>query len=146
MAEKKWVHECQVAGDKYGVPPALIWAVIQEESGGQATVVSKAGAVGLMQVIPGIHSCGKTKEQLLNPKYNVDCGALILRSYHDATDRDWSSETLVKRALAAYNWGPGNVMHQPKYDDWPPETQRYADIIWKLYQEGKEGTVWKIPS
>ena len=63
------------------------------ESGGQPDVVSRAGARGLMQVMP-LHSCVS-----FDPEKNILCGIHILTGYIQRSDND------VRAGLAAYNAG-----------------------------------------
>lgn len=86
-------------GEKYA-PPALVKAVMQVESEGKANAVSGKGATGLMQLMPAT-----AKELGVNPKnpeQNVEGGSRYLQRMLNKYD---SQEI----ALAAYNWGPGNI-------------------------------------
>jgi soluble lytic murein transglycosylase-like protein len=92
----------QQAAAKYNLPPELIRGVIRAESNFQADAVSSAGAKGLMQLMP------ETAKDLgvTNPfdvRQNIDGGARYLRQMLDRFGGD------LKRALAAYNAGPGAV-------------------------------------
>lgn len=107
----------RAAGEKWGVPPALIKAVAQVESNLDPKAVSRAGAQGLMQLVPATaHSLGVKNP--FDPQENIFGGARYLRSLLDRFDGD------VLLALAAYNAGPGAV---EKYGGVPPfqETQNY---------------------
>ncbi|MBW2435875.1 MAG: lytic transglycosylase domain-containing protein [Deltaproteobacteria bacterium] len=106
------------AAAKYNLPPALITAVIRAESNFKVRAVSSAGAQGLMQLMPA------TARELgvKNPfdiGQNIDGGAKYLRKM---LDRFGGS---LRKALAAYNAGPGTVM---KYDGRVPyrETRQYV--------------------
>ena len=86
-------------GEEYA-PPALVKAVMQVESGGKADAVSPKGATGLMQLMPAT-----AKDLGVNPKnpeQNVEGGSRYLQRMLNKYD---SQEI----ALAAYNWGPGNI-------------------------------------
>jgi soluble lytic murein transglycosylase-like protein len=90
------------AGRTYGVKSDLLRAVIQAESHGDPAAISRAGAEGLMQLMPA------TSEQygVLNafdPGANVDAGTRYLR---DLLHRYHGN---LELALAAYNAGPGLV-------------------------------------
>lgn len=96
---------------EYSVPEEIIFAVIKVESGFRANAKSKAGAVGLMQVMPKTFEwlTGKTHldEQLpsvmlYDPEVNIRYGAYYLR-YLKNKFEDWST------VFAAYNGGEGNV-------------------------------------
>jgi soluble lytic murein transglycosylase len=137
-------HEATIsaAAASANVDPYLIAAVINAESGFRDTVVSSAGAVGLMQVKPSTakavaHSIGvsgkMTESALSNPDTNIRVGtaylAELVTRYHGSVDL----------ALAAYNAGLTNA------DEWAqvwkpsestlsatidfPETARYVEDV-----------------
>jgi soluble lytic murein transglycosylase-like protein len=109
---------------KYGVDPALVRAVIQVESNWNPNAVSKAGAKGLMQLMPDTAKAAKVSDPF-DPEQNVRAGveqlAWGLRKYGGN----------VQLTLAAYNAGPGAVA---KYGGVPPyeETQRYLKLVGDL--------------
>ena len=113
----------QAAG-QYGVSPDLAVAVAQQESGGNPNAVSSAGAMGVMQLMPATAaSLGVSNP--FDPAQNIDAGvrylAQMLAQFGDPT-----------LALAAYNWGPGNVQKHG-YNNWPAETSNYVrSILGKL--------------
>ncbi|MBC2016950.1 lytic transglycosylase domain-containing protein [Listeria seeligeri] len=112
--EGKYSELIKTAAAKYDVPEALIKRVIQVESNFNPSVVSSAGATGLMQLIYGSNRT--------DPATNIDLGTKQLAGYIKKYDGD------LKLALAAYNAGPGNVS---KYGGVPPfkETQNYLTKI-----------------
>lgn len=121
------------AGKQYGVSPELVAAVIKAESSFQARALSKAGAYGLMQVIPstwrlvnnqaficsGRHEGECGSDCFYNPELNIAVGTYYLSQLV----RRYSSH--AELAVAAYNAGPGAV---DKYGGIPPfaETQEYV--------------------
>lgn len=98
---RQWAAEIQTVSKEYGLPPDLIAAVIEEESNGSADVVSFAGAVGLMGVMPkgpGLE-WRPTTEELARPLTNLHWGAAILTEIIRQSGGD------VHSALAAYSGG-----------------------------------------
>lgn len=112
------------ASQKYGVDVGLIRAVIKAESNFNPDAVSHAGARGLMQLMPGTaRSLGVTDS--FDPEQNVMAGTRFLRDLLKRYDGD------VDSALAAYNWGPGNV--DKHSDHLPRETRAYLARVKQLY-------------
>jgi soluble lytic murein transglycosylase-like protein len=111
----------QEAACKYDLSPALIRGIIKAESNFQVDAVSRAGAQGLMQLMPATaKALGVTKP--LDIHQNIDGGCRYLRKMLDSFGGD------VKLALAAYNAGPGTVR---KYAGKVPyqETIQYVDRV-----------------
>lgn len=110
------------AGAKYGVSPKLLAAVAKVESGYDPKAVSKAGAQGLMQLMPTT-ARGLGVDDSFDPQQAIDGGAKLLAR----NLREFKSLPL---ALAAYNAG-GGAVH--KYGGIPPfsETQAYVPKVQK---------------
>ena len=106
--------------DASGLDPSLIRSVIDNESAGDPHAVSNAGAVGMMQLEPEtLHDCGYSDAK--NALHNVICGSKTL-SY---LVRDFG----LKKGIAAYNWGAGNVQAHPLESAWPQETKNYVASV-----------------
>lgn len=71
------------ASTKYGLPVPLVLSVIRKESNYNPLAVSKAGAVGLMQVMPKIHKDKYKGRNLYHIATNIDVGCQIIREYLD---------------------------------------------------------------
>ena len=110
-------HEFIRAAQEHSIDAALIKAVARAESCFDPAAVSRAGAKGLMQLMPAT-ATAMGVEDIFNQQQNLAGGAKYLAAMLDR----YSSDTEL--ALAAYNAGPGNV---DKYNGVPPfqETQRY---------------------
>jgi soluble lytic murein transglycosylase-like protein len=118
---QQYLPQVQQAAARYGVDPALIEAVIQQESGWNPQATSSSGAAGLMQLMPAT-ARGLGVSDPYDPSQSIDAGARYLRGQLDRYDGD------VRLALAAYNAGPGAVAQYggvPPY----PETQNYVAAV-----------------
>lgn len=121
----------QQVSSKYQLDPYLIAALVQQESGFNATAMSCDSAIGLTQMIPGTAALmGVTDPS--NPRQSLDGGMRYLKRMLERFKGD------VVLALAAYNAGPGNV---EKYRGVPPfaETRDYVKRIMERYQEKASG-------
>src|SRR5206468_12128944 len=112
----------QNASKKYGVPANLIKAVIKQESGGKSTAVSKAGAGGLMQLMPAT-ARGLGVSNVYDPAQNIDGGTRYLAQAIKTNNGS------IPLALAAYNAGQGRVNQAGGKIPNIPETQNYVKSI-----------------
>ena len=108
------------AAARYGVAPDLAVAVAQQESGGNPRAVSSAGAQGVMQLMPATAAALGVSNPF-DPAQNIDAGVRFLSQLLGQF-----GDTAL--ALAAYNWGPGNVSKYG-YNNWPSETVNYVSSI-----------------
>ena len=117
------------AGERHQIDPDFINSVIRAESGFHQNAVSKKGAQGLMQLMPGTASqLGVTNP--FDPDANVEGGTKYLRELLEKYNYD------VPKALAAYNAGPKRV---DQYRGVPPyyETQAYIARIIRDFNRKK---------
>ena len=123
-----------------GISPQIVESIIQAESSFQPRSVSKAGAYGLMQIMPATwrqvnedrkicnsrHQGECTSECYYNGDLNIQIGTLYLAKLV----KKYQGNMIL--ALAAYNAGPGTVDY---YKDIPPypETMIYTEKVVKYY-------------
>ena len=108
---------------RHQVNPQVVAALIRQESAGKVRAVSHKGARGLMQLMPATaQRFGVRKEQLFDPKHNLEAGVRYLSWLMDQFPND------LAKILAAYNAGEGAVA---RYKGIPPyrETQNYVRRI-----------------
>jgi soluble lytic murein transglycosylase-like protein len=113
----------------FGVDPALVKAIIANESAFDPNATSKTGAQGLMQLEPDT-AAGLGVSDAYDPAQNITGGTRYIRSLLDRFHGDLSL------AVAAYNAGPGAV---EKYGGIPPyaETQNYVQNVLESYRKYK---------
>lgn len=98
------------------VPPEMVLAVIEIESGFEPTAISRVGARGLMQVMPfWKRELGREEDNLLHLETNLRYGCTILAHYRDRERGDW------RRALNRYN----GRLHSNPYADKVLEALRH---------------------
>lgn len=122
LRQEKYSEYVIAAANRYNLPPALIYGIIETESSFNPYAVSPANAYGLMQVVPS--TAGKdvynlvkkksgqpTKEVLFSPENNIDIGSAYLyilqtRYLVKVTDKVSQEYSMI----SAYNGGTGNVL------------------------------------
>jgi soluble lytic murein transglycosylase-like protein len=118
------------AGDAHNIDADLLASVVRAESGGQVKAVSRTGAKGLMQLMPGT-ATEMGVADAFRPEQNIAGGTAyldaLLTRYHDN----------VALALAAYNAGPEAV---DKYHGVPPyrETRAYVARVIHEFNRRKQ--------
>lgn len=121
-----WLVTLNSTEDRYAIPQNLLARIAYQESHFRpdiisGAVVSPAGAVGIMQLLPQYFpGAGQS------PQADIDTAGKFLSELDDRF-HDWTV------AVAAYNWGGGNVHHEYAMDankyvlaDMPTETQNYV--------------------
>jgi soluble lytic murein transglycosylase-like protein len=129
------VADCDPIGDTIVAPiiesaakardikPALLRAVMEQESAMRPCAVSAKGAQGLMQLMPDTCDQLGVKDPF-DVKENVEAGAKYLKSLMDLFKGD------LRQALGAYNAGPAAATQAGGVPD-IPETRNYVDSIMK---------------
>ena len=114
------------ASRRFGIPAAWIRAVMRAESAGDPRAVSRAGAIGLMQVMPATWADLRVRHRLgtnpYDPRDNIIAGTAYLRELHDRYGS-------VVAMLAAYNAGPGRYEASLAGRPLPAETRAYVAAI-----------------
>jgi len=122
----QWCGPIEDSADETGLPPALIAAVILQESGGDPLAYSSSGAVGLMQVMPrnGIaaefmcvngpcFAARPTIDELQNPAFNITFGSQMLAGLY-------TKYGSYREAL--FHYGPANIGYH------------YADLVIRIWE------------
>jgi soluble lytic murein transglycosylase-like protein len=115
----------QRLAQQYSVDPQLVRAIITVESNFDPHAVSRAGAQGLMQLMPDTAARYRVEDPF-DPHANIEGGIRYLRDLLRLFPSD------LRHVLAAYNAGEGAVQQYggiPPY----PETQRYVERVLALY-------------
>ncbi|HVM71626.1 MAG TPA: transglycosylase SLT domain-containing protein [Anaerolineales bacterium] len=123
-----WGNSIRAWAASAGLDPNLAATVMQIESCGNPRALSRAGAMGLFQVMPGHFTAS---DDPYNPDTNALRGLAYLKRSLAAAN---GNATL---ALAGYNGGIG-VIGRPE-SSWQPETQHYAALGGAIYREASSG-------
>ena len=115
-----------------GLPPEIVRSIAKAESAFQTNALSPKGAIGLMQLMPGI--AAELNVNPYDPAENAEGGARYLRDLLLKYENDPHQ---VSKAIAAYNAGPGAV---DKYHGIPPyrETVQYVQRVLLQYEKEQQ--------
>jgi len=138
----RWDGIIGEASDRFHVPKAWIRAVMAHESGGRTMlgedqpIISRAGAVGLMQVLPETYDEMAVAHKLganpFNARDNIMAGTAYLRWLHQKYG--------YPAMFAAYNAGPGKLEDHLEHGvRLPAETRAYVGGITRMLHAGKSG-------
>ncbi len=120
------------AARSLNLQPELLHAVVRAESAYDPRAISRAGAVGLMQLMPGTaRRYGVSSQGRYDPEQNLKAGAHYLRDLLRAFQFD------LRLALAAYNAGENAVKKYGNRIPPYPETQRYVRKVLAFYNEDR---------
>lgn len=121
---KPYILTVQAASRQTMIPEEVLWAVMASESAFDHAATSPAGAVGLMQLMPTTGA--ELGVDVNNPLQNIAGGAEYLRRMLSLYKGNLS------HALAAYNWGFGNLgWSSCPAGKWPLQTQKYVTSVAK---------------
>lgn len=126
---EQYLGEIAEAERTHGLPRDLLARQLYQESRYRADIItgqvkSPAGALGIAQIIPKWHPTVDP----LDPVASIHYAARYMKQLYDQFGT-W------RLALAAYNWGPGNLKKSlqrhggARLDQWPAETQNYVTEI-----------------
>jgi len=131
--KKKFASTIEFYASRYQLPTSLLHAVITAESAYDPNAISRAGAVGLMQLMPETAKRYGVSNRR-NPSDNVNGGTRYLRDLLKMFNNN------VVLALAAYNAGEGAVIKHgnkvPPYN----ETRNYVKKVIAYYTEYRKDT------
>jgi len=103
------LRQIHLEASRAKLQPELVLAVIEVESHFDSYAISKAGAQGLMQVMPfWLDEIGHPDDNLINMKTNLRMGSTILKYYMDMENND------LHKALARYNGSRGSRVYSRK--------------------------------
>lgn len=129
QSPEAWAQQLNFAGleREHGLPAGVLLNLVRQESQGNCDAGSRKGAQGLCQFMPA--TAAGMGVNASDPVSSINGAAKYLEQLSDMFDGD------TQKALAAYNWGPGNmrklVRNHP--NDWkdhlPKETKDYIRIV-----------------
>lgn len=136
LEKNYYISLVEQSANKYGIDPTLAKSVAKAESNFNPNVVSKAGAMGIMQLMPATAK-GLGVTDPFDPMQNIDGGIRYISYQLQRYNGD------MDMALAAYNCGPNRLknlgitdLNDPtQFSKLPKETQNYINKIHKYMDE-----------
>lgn len=129
--QKKYSPLITEAAREFLLPDSLVHAVITAESAYDPDALSRAGALGLMQLMPGTAERFGVDNRR-DPRQNVFAGTRYLRLLLEMFDND------LELALAGYNAGENAVIRYGNKIPPFPETQNYVRKVLEYYRRYRE--------
>lgn len=132
-----WWPEISAASARHGLPPELVGVVVWLESNGDPDARSPAGALGLMQLMPGTAAkVAKARgepvpgeDDLLDPERNLELGCAHLSELATGLGAATLDGAAVHRIAIAYNGGAQVLAAWEGGQPLPEETERYAAMV-----------------
>lgn len=126
----QWRAAVKKAADKYQLPEALLYALMEVASGNDPRKLSDDGRMGLMQLLPSTARDSYVADAW-NPEQNIEGGARHLRILANKYEG-----SLIK-SLAAYHGGEAAVSLSDEETSSDPETREFIKLVMARYQELK---------
>lgn len=144
-ASPNFDSDIQYNSKKYSVDPCLIMAMISVESNFKPEAVSRAGAIGLMQITPATaDTLNIDKNKLNEPGINIEGGTRNLRDNYNKFKGKYNEIEATRMAIAAHNAGPTGVQKiidnygSNWFEHLPYETKNFVpcvDYCWKEFKD-----------
>ncbi len=125
--------------EQRGVPEALVWAVMEQESGFDPAAISPTGDYGLMQINRRNHGWLQEElgvEDFLEPRQNAAAGLYLLGQHLEECDGD------IHRALMRYNLGPTGAKRL--WDKGIFSTEYSRETVGRMERYQAEGAAFEI--
>jgi soluble lytic murein transglycosylase-like protein len=119
--QNPYVATANQMAERYGLPPNVLLSLLHQESRFNPNAVSRAGALGIGQLMPG--TAAELGVDPRNPTQNIEGSARYLRQQLDRFGGD------MRLALAAYNAGPRRVVEAGNEIPNNKETQAYVPTV-----------------
>lgn len=127
---EQWVDDVEAAAKVAGMPVDVMGAQLEKESGWDEKASNPSGAAGLAQAMPGTWEMYGEGDPL-NGEDSIRFQGKYMRALmNEAKKHSEGGTDQVEKALAAYNWGPGNMDSvRWQWSKGPAETREYVPAI-----------------